>query len=407
MIDIKLIRENAQIIEDSIARRGLKLDMNQLVSLDQKRIVLQQQAEALRSKLKLEGKPSPEELEKLQATKREFEIVSGELDKLTDEYKEILGRVPNLIADGTPDGGEENNRQEKVWGKTELGFVAKDHVELAELHDLINFEAGAKVAGAKFYFLKGKAVLLWRAVAALVEDMLVQEGFELMMVPHMVNSEIAEGTGYLPKGEENQNYIDKEQDMVMIATSELPLTGYHKDDEIDVAKPINYAGISSCYRLEAGTYGKFNKGLYRVHQFEKVEMYSFVDPSQSDAQLQKILDIEEKICQALEIPYRIVRIAAGDLSAPAYIKYDVEYFSPAEGEYRELMSASNCTDYQARNLNIRYRNSDGKLEFAHTLNGTAATSSRTLIALLENHQQSDGSIAVPKALQKYYGGTKL
>ena len=407
MIDIKLLRENPGTVEDSIARRGLKIDINSLSSLDQKRIVLAQQAEALRAKLKPAGKPTDQELEALQATKKEFEKVSAELSTITVQYQDLLSQVPNFIAPNTPDGGEENNREEKNWGKPGLDFDAKDHVELADLHDLINFEAGAKVSGAKFYFLKTKAVLLWRAVSHLVEDILLDSGYELMMVPHMVSSSVAEGTGFLPKGEESQNYVDTKQDLVMIATAELPLTGYHKDDEIDVSKPLRYAGISPCYRLEAGAYGKFSSGLYRVHQFEKIEMYSYTSPSDSEAELEKILALEEKICQALEIPYRVVRIASGDLSAPAYKKYDIEYYSPVADQYRELTSCSDCTSYQARNLNIRYRNSDKKLDFVHTLNGTAATSSRTLIAILENHQQPDGSINLPTALQSYYGSEKL
>jgi len=407
MIDIRQLREDPAAVEASIARRGLSLDVNSLSSLDQKRIVLLQKSEALRAKLKLAGKPSDEQLLELQVTKKDFEKVSAELAKITTQYQDLLSQVPNFIAPNTPDGGEENNRTERSWGQPGLDFEAKDHVELADLHDLINFEAGAKVAGAKFYFLKTKAVLLWRAVSSLVEDILLDSGYQLMMVPHMVTSSIAEGTGFLPKGEEAQNYIDPKQDLVMIATSELPLTGYHKDDEIDVESPIRYAGISPCYRLEAGAYGKFSSGLYRVHQFEKIEMYSYTSPSQSEAELEKILALEEKICQALEIPYQVVRIASGDLSAPAYKKYDIEYYSPVGKKYRELTSCSNCTSYQARNLNIRYRNNDKKLDFVHTLNGTAATSSRTLIAILENHQQADGSIVIPKALQSYYGSEKL
>ena len=223
----------------------------------------------------------------------------------------------------------------------------------------------------------------------------------------MVNYDIAEGTGYMPRGEEGQNYVDEAQKLVMIATSELPLTGYHKDEIIDVSKPVLYGGLSTCYRLEAGAYGKFSKGLYRTHQFEKLEMYTFCKPSDSDEQLQKILNIEEKICKGLELPYRVVRIASGDMGAPAYEKYDIEYYSPAEKQYRELTSCSNCTDYQSRNLNIRFRNEKDELEFVHTLNGTAATSSRLLIAILENYQQANGTIKIPQVLQKYYGSEML
>ncbi len=407
MIDIQLIRDNPKIVQDSIARRGLDIDITHLLSLDKTRRELLTQLEQGRAKLKLSGKPTPAELAKLQKLKKEQDKLQSEFASLDEKYSELLSQVPNLLAENTPDGGEENNREERKWGKTKLGFTAKDHEALNEIHDLYNFEAGAKVAGAKFYFLKDKAVRLWQAIELASQDIIRAEGFEVMQVPHMVNYEIADGTGYMPRGEENQNYIDEAQRLVMIATSELPLTGYHKDDVIDLAKPKLYGGLSTCYRLEAGAYGKFSKGLYRTHQFEKLEMYVFCHPNESAEWLQKILAIEEKITQALEIPYRVVRIAAGDMSAPAFEKYDIEYFAPAENEYRELTSCSNCTDYQARNLNIRYRNSDGKLDFVHTLNGTAVTSSRSLIAVLENHQQKDGTVNIPRALQKYYGSSTL
>ncbi len=407
MIDIQLIRDNPKVVQDSIARRGLDVDITHLLSLDKTRRELLTQIEQGRAKLKLSGKPTPAELAKLQKLKKEQDKLQSEFTTIDSKYDELLCQVPNLLAENTPDGGEENNRQERTWGKNKLTFTAKDQEALNEIHDLYNFEAGAKVAGAKFYFLKDKAVRLWQAIEQASQEIIRAEGFEIMQVPHMVNYQIADGTGYMPRGEENQNYIDPAQKLVMIATSELPLTGYHKDDVLDLDKPKLYGGLSTCYRLEAGAYGKFSKGLYRTHQFEKLEMYVFCRPSESKEWLQKILAIEEKITQALEIPYRVVRIAAGDMSAPAYEKYDIEYFSPAENEYRELTSCSNCTDYQARNLNIRFRNSNGKLEYAHTLNGTAVTSSRNLIAVLENHQQKDGTVKLPKALAKYYGSATL
>jgi seryl-tRNA synthetase len=407
MIDIQYIRDNPKEVEQSIARRGLSVNIHKLLTLDKKRRELLTEVEALRAQLKLSGKPTAAQLKKLQTTKRQHEKLQEEYGVIDKEYTELLAQVPNLLAENTPDGGEENNRQERKWGKTKLTFTAKDHMQLNEIHDLFNFEAGAKVAGAKFYFLKDRAVRLWQAIQMYAQDVVREEGFELMSVPHLVNFDIADGTGYMPRGEENQNYIDEQQKLVLIATSELPLTGYYKDDIVDVAEPKMYAATSPCYRLEAGTYGKFSKGLYRTHQFEKLEMYIFCQPDQSTALLKKIIAIEERICKGLEIPYRLVRIAAGDMSAPAYEKYDIEYWSPPENEYRELTSCSNCTDYQARNLNIRFRNADGKLEFVHTLNGTAAVSSRAPIAILENHQQKDGSIKIPKVLQKYYGAAKL
>ena len=223
----------------------------------------------------------------------------------------------------------------------------------------------------------------------------------------MVNLEVAKGTGYMPRGEENQNYIDESQGLVMIATSEIPITALYKDEIMNIDKPKMYASTSPCYRLEAGTYGKFNKGLYRTHQFEKLEMYVFCKPEESAELLQKILEIEKKIHEALEIPYRVTRTAAGDMSAPAYEKYDLEYYSPIDKEYREITSCSNCTDYQARNLNIRYRDDKNKIQFAHTLNGTGVVSSRAPIAILENHQTKDGKVILPKALVKYYGAEEL
>lgn len=411
MLDIRYIRENPGAVKDSIRRRGLKLDLDKLLDLDlQKRELTRKSEEIQRQRNILAdevkgGKPTEAQITLGKDLKSQHETLSIKLDKISVKYQELLGEVPNMIADNTPDGGEENNKQIEQWGDAKPG--GKDHLELSELHGLYDFEAGAKVAGNKFYFTRHKAVKLWQAIELATQEIVEKSGFELFSVPHLVNSEIAAGTGYLPKGEEQQNYIDAEQDLVMIATSEISLTGFHKDDVLDLSKPKRYAALSPSYRLEAGAYGKHSKGLYRVHQFEKLEMYIFCQAEESEKLLQEILGIEKQICQSLEVPYRVVRIAAGDLSAPAYEKYDVEYFSPAENEYRELTSCSNCTDYQARNLNIKYRDQNGELQFAHTLNGTAVVSSRMPIAILENHQQADGSVKLPKILHKYYGGEVL
>lgn len=412
MLDIRQIRENPELVKDSISRRGLEIDIDRLLDLDSQRRELIVRVEDIQKKRntlagEVQAKPSVEQIKAGKDLKSQYEALSSSLQGITTEFYNILQTVPNFIAENTPDGGEESNREERAWGNTELSIEPKDHLALGELHDLFNFEAGAKVAGNKFYFLKDRGVRLWQAIELYAQSVVREAGFELMMVPQMVTTEIAEGTGYMPRGEEGQNYVDKEQNLVMIATSEIPLTGLHKDEVIDVEKPKRYAGLSTCYRLEAGTYGKFSKGLYRTHQFEKLEMYVFCEPQDSNALLQEILKIEEKICQGLEIPYRITRTASGDMSAPAYEKYDVEYWDPVEKQYRELTSCSNCTDYQARNLNIRYRDTEGKLGFVHTLNGTAVVSSRAPIAILENHQQADGTIKLPKALHNYYGGGLL
>jgi len=247
-------------------------------------------------------------------------------------------------------------------------------------------------------------VKLETAVTQFIFETLEADGFVPAIVPNMVTSRVAAGSGYLPRGEERQIYKIEGEDLNLVATAEMALTGLYADEILDQADlPKMFIGSSPAYRMEAGAYGKYSKGLYRVHQFNKLEMYVFCLPTESAEWHRKLVAIEEKICQALELPYRLVRIAAGDMGAPAYKKYDVEYWSPIENEYRELMSCSDVTDYQARRLNIRYRDDAGKAQFVHTLNGTAAAFSRLPIALLENHQQADGRIKVPQALVKYYG----
>lgn len=408
MIDIKHLREHPKLYKDSAKLRGVAVDIDKLLELDKKRAGLLGKIETLRAKLNIKGKPSAAELKDLQQSKGELETLEADFAKIEAVYNELLWQVPNLLAEGTPEGGEEANRPEKTWGKADVKAGFKDHIQLAEERDLLDFERGAKVAGSKFLFTKGAAVRLEMAVMRLAMDSAEAAGFTLMGVPNMVNDRIAAGTGFLPRGEERQIYKVEGQDLNLIATAELPLTGYHADEILDAASlPLLYAGISPCYRLEAGAYGKHSKGYYRVHQFNKLEMYVYAKSDQSEAWHTKLLEIEEQICQQLEIPYRVVRIAAGDLGAPAYEKYDIEYFSPVDGAYRELTSTSNCTDFQARRLNIRTRNQAGATEFVHTLNGTAIAFSRVFIALVENHQTTDGQIHIPQALQSYYGGQTL
>jgi seryl-tRNA synthetase len=248
-------------------------------------------------------------------------------------------------------------------------------------------------------------VLLEQAVFQLGLQLAVKYGFTPVTVPHLVNERTVQGTGFNAKGDEQQIYKIEGEDLHLIATAEIPITGYHADEIINEADlPLLYVGLSPAYRMEAGAYGKHSRGLYRVHQFNKLEMYVFCKPEDSEHWHRKLVELEEELCQALEIPYRLVRIAAGDLGMPAYKKFDIEYWSPADKAYRELMSCSNCTDYQARRLNIRYRNSEGKTAFVHTLNGTAAAYSRVAIALIENHQTGDGHVKIPAALQPYLHG---
>ncbi len=404
MLSPVYIRENSDEVRESIARRGMSVDIDRWLKLDSRRSELIPLVEVARSKLKLGGKPTDEQLTQLQRDKQDLARHEEELKYIEAEWQRLLEDIPNLIAEGTPPGGESASVELRAGGmKPEFGFSPQDHLALNEKLKFVDFELGAKVAGSRFYYLRDCGVRLWDAVQALTKAELRQRGFEFLYVPHMVNSRVASGTGFLPRGEERQIYKAEGEDLNMIATAELPLTGFAMDEIIDVEKPVLLAASSPCYRLEAGAYGKFSKGLYRVHQFEKLEMYIYCKPEKSDQLLEEIISIEEALCAQLEIPYHVIRIADGDLSAPAYKKYDVEYWSPVDDAYRELTSCSNCTDYQARRLNIRFRTPDSKLQHPHTLNGTAVTSSRTLIAILENHQTADSRVRLPAALANYYG----
>lgn len=407
MIDIKNLREHPDEYKTSSLQRSIKTDIDGLLKADAKRIELIGRVDELRASLNVKGRPTADQLEKLKQAKTKLEPLEVKLQEATAKYEELVLQVPNLMAEATPEGGEEANRPEKTWGKAEKKDV-QDHQTLAEAKGWLDFERGAKVAGSKFYFTKGAMVKLELSLVRMIMDRLEDHGFTMMQVPHMAKTRIMTGTGFNPRGDERQIYEIEGEDLNLIATAEIPLTGYHADEILDPsALPLLYAGYSPSYRMEAGAYGRFSKGLYRVHQFNKIEMYVYCVPEDSDRWHSKLVEIEEAICQELEIPYQLVRIAAGDLGAPAYKKYDVEYWSPVDGSYKELMSCSNCTDYQSRRLSIRTRDANGKTLYVHTLNGTAAAFSRMPVALLENHQTPDGLVRVPKALQSYYGSDTL
>ena len=406
MIDIRELRANPNTYRLSARLKGIGEDaIDETLKSDETRRELISKVDTLRSELNIKGKPTAEELKKLQKAKSQLTKLESKLAAVEETFQNHIQRIPNILAANTPEGGEEANREVKTWGKhPTFEFEPKDHVELAEQHGWLDFERGAKVAGSKHYYLFGSLVKLEFAVTQMILEMLEQEGFVPAMVPHMVSARVAAGSGYLPRGEERQIYKIEDVDLNLIATSEMALTGLYADEILESNDlPKMFVGHSPAYRMEAGAYGKYSKGLYRVHQFNKLEMYVFCLPSDSAKWHDKMVQLEEDICQALGLPYRLVRIAAGDMGAPAYKKYDVEYWSPIEKTYRELMSCSDVTDYQARRLNIRYRDSDGKVQFLHTLNGTAAAFSRLPIAIMENYQQSDGRIKVPEELVKYYG----
>jgi len=409
MIDIQFIRDNPELVATKSKQKGYEIDVSQLLKRDEERRHFIQEIENLRNQRNelmqgISGPPPPDVADKARKLREDIATREETLRDTQTAFDDLLRSVPNITPDDTPEGGEENNREEKKWGETgNKSFEVQDHLSWAESRGLLDFERGAKVAGNKFYFVKGSLVNLELAILQLGLQLAGEAGFEPMLVPHMVNSKVIDGAGFAAKGdEEKQIYKIEGEDLNLIATAEIPLTGYHGDETLTEAElPKLYAGYSPAYRMEAGAYGKHSRGLYRVHQFNKLELYVFCKPEDSEAWHQKLLELEEKLCQALQIPYRVVRIAAGDLGAPAYKKFDIEYWSPVDKSYRELMSVSNVTDYQSRRLNIRYKDSSGQTKYVHTLNGTAAAMSRMIIALIENHQTAEGQIAIPQALKPF------
>ncbi len=411
MLDIRFIRENAELVDEKAKAKGYKVDIKDVLEKNRIRNEKLRTRENLKSQLnKISGnkKPSEEEITQARALKVRLEKAREEFRKADDIDFKLQREIPNVFSDDTPLGGEDKNKEIKTWGDAKEGKT-KDHMMWGTERGLIDFEAGAKVAGNKFYFIKASLVELELAILQFALAEVKKRGFFLMGVPHMVNSRVLEGAGFSAKGDEKQIYKVEDEDLNLIATAEIPLTGFFADEVMPSEwLPSKMAAWSPAYRMEGGAYGKHNRGLFRTHQFNKVELYVLCKPDESEAQHKELLKLEEEICQALEIPYRVVQIAAGDLGAPAYKKYDVEYWSPAEGAYRELMSCSNATDYQARRLNIRYKTGDGTNEFVHTLNATAAAASRMMIAIIENFQDEDGKVAIPKALQPYmHGQTEL
>ncbi len=413
MLDIQYIRDNPQKVKEAAKNKNVNVDIDKLLELDHKRREMLQDVEKIRKERNenaaqmQNGQPSPELIAEGRRLKDALGQIEAVFEPINMQYRELLGDVPNMFSEDTPIGGEEANKSVEKWGDSNQRKI-KDHLTWLEERDLVDFERGAKVAGSKFYYSKGDLALLELALNQYALAKAVEHGFTPMIVPSMVNSEVVGGTGYAPRGEERQIYKIEGEDLNLIATSEIPLTAYHKDEILDVNElPLLYVGWSPCYRMEAGAYGKHARGIFRVHQFYKVEMYVFCKPEESSQWHEKLMKIEEEILQDLNIPYQKLAIASGDLGAPAYKKFDLEYFSPLDGEYRELTSCSNVTDYQARRLNIRYKDGSGKTEYVHTLNGTAMVSSRGPIAIIENFQQEDGSVKLPEVLWPYMGGKKV
>ncbi|MGE3316290.1 MAG: serine--tRNA ligase [Planctomycetaceae bacterium] len=424
MLDLQFICDNQALVEENCRNRGVKVDVARIVELRNRRGELIPEGDELRHEQKDISakipKAAPDEKQKLIARGKELrELVAkneSDLKELEAELRSVQAQVPNITHPDAPVGqGDDANKVLRTWGeKPKFTFKPLDHVALGENLGLFDLEAGARVAGHGFYFLKNEAVLLEMALVQYALEKVRAAGFTLYTTPDLARDEVLEGIGFLPRGPEAQIYSVQNSDLSLVATAEITLGGMQKDQTIDISElPMKVAGISHCFRTEAGAHGRATRGIYRVHQFTKVEMFGFTAPdvAESDKLHATILEIEESVFQGLGIPYRLIDTCTGDLGGPAYRKFDLEAWMPGRGEsgeYGEVTSASNCTDYQARRLNIRCKSAERKgTQFVHTLNGTAVAVTRALIAILENYQQADGSVIVPEPLRKWVGQDRI
>lgn len=408
MLDLKFIRENGKIVEKNNRNHNVKVDLKELLSLDEKRRGVQKELEDLRNERNKVSKTKPTAVEiaemrklgeKIKELEEKFHILETNIEK-------ILWQIPNLSHSSVPVGSDETGNVvlRQVGDRPKFDFKPKEHFEILKIAPLIDLEKGAQVSGSRFYYLKGKIALLEKALMQYAIDFIIKKDFEFILPPLLVKEKAMFGTGFFPT-EKNEIYSINlgEDDLYLIGTSEVPLIYYHADEvlnELDL--PKKYAAFSSCFRREAGSYGKDTKGLIRVHQFNKVEMVVFARPEESWAKHDELLAIEEEMLQSLSLPYQVVNICSGDLGFPAAKKYDCEGWFPGQNRFRELTSTSNTTDYQARRSNIKYKTKLGDKEYLHTLNATLV-SDRTLLAIIENNQRKDGSVKVPEVLKPYAG----
>ena len=410
MIDVNLLRENPEIIRASQVARGADESLvDKAIEADKHRRSKQSEFETLRAEQNAHGKlvaQAPKEekqamVDQAKELSTKVKKLEAEADQAAQEVFELMMKIDNVILDGVPAGGEDDFVVLKEVGQIkDFDFEAKDHLQLGEALDIIDTERGAKVSGARFYFLKGAGAQLELAIMNMGLNLAIENGFTPAITPTLVRPETMAGTGFLGEHSAEVYYLEND-DLYLTGTSEVALAGLHSDEIIDPEQPIRYAGWSTCYRREAGAHGKDTKGILRVHQFNKLEMFSYCHPDQAQAEHERLLAWQEHMLQACELPYRVIDVAAGDLGSSAAKKYDVEAWVPTQGKYRELTSTSNCTTFQARRLNTRFK-VDGKTQPVATLNGTLATT-RWLVAILENHQREDGTVYVPKALQAFIG----
>jgi seryl-tRNA synthetase len=414
MLDLKLIRSDPERVKAALARRGAATQVDELLSLDARRRELLPEiegAQAARKTLskqigqaKQQGEDAAPQVEAVQGLKERIESGKAELEKVEAELERIAAAMPNLPDPDAPDGMTEEDAVvlREVGARPSFEFEPRDHLQIGTELGLIDMESAAQLSGSRFAYLKGDLVLLELALVRFAVDLVRAEGHEPVVPPVLVREEALYGTGFLP-GDRDQIYEVPKDELFLVGTSEVALAGLHADQILDGEQlPLRYAGFSPCFRREAGAAGRDTRGIFRVHQFDKVEMFSFVEPSESAAEHERLLAIEERILTELEIPYRVVNVAVGDLGAPAAKKYDCEAWIPSQDRYRELTSCSNTTDFQARRLNCRYRPADNEpAQPVHTLNGTAVAVGRTMIALMENRQDRDGGFTLPKTLHSY------
>ncbi|MBP7263362.1 MAG: serine--tRNA ligase [Spirochaetia bacterium] len=421
MLDIKFIRDNIDAVKANIADRYMKADPDAAIRLADERADAIKELEERRRRRNevasaMKGKLPDAERQALidegKSLKEGIAALESRLESAERELKDALSQIPNMAHPDSPRGKEDKDNLEvkRVGTPTSFDFEPRDHVALGALLDILDFDAGTKVTGTKFYFLKNEGVLLEMALVRFAVDRLMSKGFMPFSTPDLAKTEILEGIGFNPRGAESNVYRLAEEDLCLIGTAEITLGGYYSDQILDKAQlPLKLVGVSHCFRREAGAAGQFSKGLYRVHQFTKAEMFVYCLPEDSERIHGELRQIEEELFSELGIPFRVVDTCTGDLGAPAYRKWDLEAWMPGRngGEWGEVTSTSNCTDYQARRMGVRYKDDDGKNKFVHGLNGTALACSRAIVAILENYQEADGSVRMPAALVPYCGFDRI
>lgn len=426
MLDYRFIKENLQAVKENIKNRNMTADADLVVKLYDERTALttklqnlqqKRNANAASMKQKLDAETRQKYIEEGKALKDEIAQAQKELEEKEQLLDEAARKIPNMANPEVPIGkvDTENLEVKKVGTPRKFDFKPKDHVQLGESLGLIDFDRGTKVSGPKFYYLKNEAVFLEQALIMYALNILRKHNFTTFITPDVAKQEILQGIGFNPRGNESNVYCIEDEGTCLVATAEITLGGYHSGEILDKSKlPLFYCGLSHCFRREAGAAGHFSKGLYRVHQFDKVEMFVYSLPEESDKIHEQLRLIEEEIFTGLGIPFRVVDTCTGDLGAPAYRKWDLEAWMPGradeehpEGDWGEVTSTSNCTDYQARRLNVKFRDDDGKNKYVHMLNGTAIAVGRAMLAILENYQNADGSVTIPPALVPFCGFDKI